>query len=98
VARLEGELKTRLLNRTTRQLSLTDAGAIFYQHCARIVQEAATGFGYTVSLLDSAGGRRFERNMPMGRPERIAAEMGREIRMYRSWGFWRRCWFAVTGK
>jgi len=40
VARLEGELKTRLLNRTTRQLSLTDAGAIFYQHCARIVQEA----------------------------------------------------------
>jgi DNA-binding transcriptional LysR family regulator len=28
------------LNRTTRQLSLTEVGATFYDHCARIVQEA----------------------------------------------------------
>ena len=29
-----------MLNRTTRQLSLTEVGAAFYDHCARIVQEA----------------------------------------------------------
>jgi DNA-binding transcriptional LysR family regulator len=29
-----------LLNRTTRQLSLTEVGAAFYDHCARVVQEA----------------------------------------------------------
>jgi DNA-binding transcriptional LysR family regulator len=40
VAKLEKELGARLLNRTTRQLSLTEVGAAFYEHCARIVQEA----------------------------------------------------------
>lgn len=40
VARLEKSLGARLLNRTTRQLSLTEIGSGFYEHCARIVQEA----------------------------------------------------------
>ena len=40
VAKLEKSLGARLLNRTTRKLSLTEAGAAFYEHCARIVQEA----------------------------------------------------------
>jgi DNA-binding transcriptional LysR family regulator len=40
VAKLEKALGARLLNRTTRQLSLTEVGAAFYEHCARIVQEA----------------------------------------------------------
>ncbi len=40
VARLERALGARLLNRTTRQLSLTEFGAAFYEHCARVVQEA----------------------------------------------------------
>ena len=40
VAKLEKSLGARLLNRTTRQLSLTEIGAAFYDHCARIVQEA----------------------------------------------------------
>jgi DNA-binding transcriptional LysR family regulator len=40
VAKLERSLGARLLNRTTRQLSLTEAGAALYEHCARIVQEA----------------------------------------------------------
>jgi DNA-binding transcriptional LysR family regulator len=40
VAKLEKSLGARLLNRTTRQLSLTEVGAAFYDHCARIVQEA----------------------------------------------------------
>jgi DNA-binding transcriptional LysR family regulator len=40
VTKLEKSLGARLLNRTTRQLSLTEFGAAFYEHCARVVQEA----------------------------------------------------------
>lgn len=40
VSALERSLSVRLLNRSTRKLSLTEAGALFYEHCARIVQEA----------------------------------------------------------
>jgi DNA-binding transcriptional LysR family regulator len=40
IARLEQSLGARLLNRTTRQMSVTEAGAAFYAHCARIVEEA----------------------------------------------------------
>jgi DNA-binding transcriptional LysR family regulator len=40
VARLEDHLGVRLLNRTTRRLSLTDVGQAFYERCARIVEEA----------------------------------------------------------
>jgi DNA-binding transcriptional LysR family regulator len=39
VAELEERLATRLLQRTSRTLSLTDAGRIFYDHGARIVSE-----------------------------------------------------------
>jgi DNA-binding transcriptional LysR family regulator len=40
VSKLEKSLGARLLNRTTRSLSLTEIGAAFYEHCARIVEEA----------------------------------------------------------
>jgi DNA-binding transcriptional LysR family regulator len=36
---LEERLGVRLLNRTTRQVSLTEAGSAYYEHCARIVAE-----------------------------------------------------------
>ena len=39
VARLEKSVGARLLHRTTRSMSLTEAGAAFYEHCARIVEE-----------------------------------------------------------
>jgi DNA-binding transcriptional LysR family regulator len=39
VAKLERALGVRLLNRSTRKLSLTEAGATYYAHCARIVEE-----------------------------------------------------------
>ena len=41
VAWLEAQLKSRLLNRTTRRLHLTEAGRIYYEHCARILDELA---------------------------------------------------------
>jgi DNA-binding transcriptional LysR family regulator len=39
VQRLEERLGVRLLNRTTRQISLTEAGTAYYRHCARILSE-----------------------------------------------------------
>jgi len=40
VTKLEKALGARLLNRTTRHLSLTEIGATVYEHCARIVAES----------------------------------------------------------
>src|SRR5262245_39824491 len=39
VSKLEERLKSRLLQRTTRKLSLTDVGRTYYDYCARIVSE-----------------------------------------------------------
>ena len=39
VARLEDRLQTRLLYRTTRQVSLTDAGRLFLARCRVLIQE-----------------------------------------------------------
>lgn len=39
VAELESHLKTRLLHRTTRQLSLTEAGSSYVATCRRILEE-----------------------------------------------------------
>jgi DNA-binding transcriptional LysR family regulator len=39
VAELEARLRTRLLQRTTRRLGLTDAGRTCFEYCARIVAE-----------------------------------------------------------
>lgn len=39
VARLEDRLGTRLFERTTRRLALTDAGAAFYRTCVRVLAD-----------------------------------------------------------
>jgi len=39
ISRLEDRLGVRLLNRTTRHISLTDEGRAFYERCLHIVQE-----------------------------------------------------------
>ncbi|MCB1914088.1 MAG: LysR family transcriptional regulator, partial [Rhodocyclaceae bacterium] len=39
VAALEKSLGVRLLNRSTRRLSLTEVGAAYYEHCIRILEE-----------------------------------------------------------
>lgn len=39
VAELEARLETRLLQRTTRRVALTDAGRTYFEHCERVVLE-----------------------------------------------------------
>jgi DNA-binding transcriptional LysR family regulator len=39
VAELEGHLDARLLNRTTRRLSLTESGRVFYEHCVQLLAD-----------------------------------------------------------
>jgi DNA-binding transcriptional LysR family regulator len=39
LAALEGDLGTSLIQRTTRAQALTDAGALFYERCQRIIQD-----------------------------------------------------------
>lgn len=41
ITRLEEALGVRLLNRSTRGMSLTEVGAAYYEHCVRIAEEAA---------------------------------------------------------
>ena len=41
ITRLEQALGVRLLNRSTRGMSLTEVGAAYYEHCVRIAEEAA---------------------------------------------------------
>lgn len=52
VGALESALGVRLLNRTTRSMSLTDVGAAYYEHCARIMQEIQAAAD-TVSQLQA---------------------------------------------
>jgi DNA-binding transcriptional LysR family regulator len=50
---LEQELNTRLLNRSTRSLSLTEAGATYYERCRRIIDQV---YAAEVSLGAVDGG------------------------------------------
>lgn len=57
IARLEERLGARLLNRTTRRLSLTDAGAEFYDRARRIIVEAEEAEAAVSRLSDQVRGR-----------------------------------------
>ncbi len=56
VSKLEERLGARLLNRTTRRLSLTEVGAAFYERAARIVAEALEAELAVSRLHDSPRG------------------------------------------
>ncbi|MDE0727600.1 MAG: LysR family transcriptional regulator [Alphaproteobacteria bacterium] len=64
VGRLEDRLGARLLNRTTRNLSLTEVGEVFYERCARIVEEARAAADEVGSLAAAPRGR-LRVNAPM---------------------------------
>src|SRR5580698_447304 len=56
VTELEARLKARLLQRTTRRLSLTDVGRTYYDYCARIVGEIEDAERAVSSLQDAPSG------------------------------------------
>src|SRR5260370_2107580 len=53
IAALEGELGVRLINRTTRRLSLTEAGKTFHRHCLALLDEAQPAKAAMPKLLGS---------------------------------------------
>jgi DNA-binding transcriptional LysR family regulator len=56
VSELEERLNARLLQRTTRKLSLTDVGRTYYDYCARIVAEVEDAELAVSSLQDTPRG------------------------------------------
>lgn len=57
VARLEADLGVRLLQRTTRRLSLTEEGAVFFEGCQRMLAEAAGAEAAVTHLTGGVRGR-----------------------------------------
>lgn len=57
VRRLEARLGARLLNRTTRRVSVTEAGAACHAHCVRMRQEAEAAARIAESLQTEPTGR-----------------------------------------
>src|SRR5260221_8881578 len=56
LSELEERLKSRLIQRTTRKLSLTDVGRTYYEYCARIVSEIEDAERAVGNLQDSPRG------------------------------------------
>ncbi|MDN3517044.1 LysR family transcriptional regulator [Aquisalimonas lutea] len=56
IRRLEDRLGARLFNRTTRRISLTEAGRDFYDRCARIMHEIEEAEEAVSSLQDQVRG------------------------------------------
>ena len=56
ITKLEKDLKSSLLNRSTRQLSLTEAGEVFYQHCQELFAVAELGYGALANLRKQPAG------------------------------------------
>jgi DNA-binding transcriptional LysR family regulator len=57
VAGLERDLGVKLLHRTTRRLSLTEAGGVFYDGCQRAIAEVAAAEAAVASLTGEPRGR-----------------------------------------
>lgn len=57
VARLEARLGTRLFERTTRRLQLTDAGAAFHRICVRVLDELESAEGVLAQDAGEPSGR-----------------------------------------
>lgn len=57
IARLESSLGTRLLERTTRALSVTDAGRIYFEHAERAMDDLSQGTGHVLERQAEPSGR-----------------------------------------
>lgn len=57
VADLEKRLGLRLLNRSTRSMTLTEAGERFYQQCLKVVDDAEQAYESIAELKDEPSGK-----------------------------------------
>ena len=57
ISRLEDRLETRLLHRTTRKLSLTETGAIYYEQCRQVVEDLEAAERAMTTLQQEAKGQ-----------------------------------------
>ncbi|UTY56090.1 LysR family transcriptional regulator [Massilia sp. erpn] len=57
VMRLEARLGVRLLQRSTRRIGLTDAGALFYERCQRIMADLGEAEAEMLHLMDAPRGK-----------------------------------------
>lgn len=64
IARLEERLGARLVNRSTRQISLTEVGETYYGYCARILKDAEAA-DLAVAQLQATPRGRLRVNAPM---------------------------------
>jgi len=68
IQNLEALLQVRLLNRTTRRISLTPDGAAYYEHCARILGEVEeTESSFRDAARGPKGRLRIDVPSPIGR-------------------------------
>ncbi|KLN62262.1 hypothetical protein WH96_01695 [Kiloniella spongiae] len=80
VSRLEDRLGIRLLNRTTRRLSLTEAGRLFSEKCQAVI-DVAEQAEYTVSRLSSTPRGLLKVNAPMSFGIKCMAPMLADFRV-----------------
>lgn len=68
IARLEQSLGARLLHRSTRSVSLSDEGRVFYEHAQRILAEVDNATGAMASRQEAPRGRlRIDMPVALGR-------------------------------
>ena len=56
IEKLEQDLGAKLLSRSTRKLTVTEAGERFYQHCERLIEEASMGYNAVNELSQQPSG------------------------------------------
>jgi LysR family transcriptional regulator for bpeEF and oprC len=70
IQNLEASLKVRLLNRTTRRLSLTADGAAYYERCVRILADIEeTEHSLSSAVTAPRGKLRVDMPDSIGRPD-----------------------------
>ncbi|MDC8829536.1 LysR family transcriptional regulator [Alteromonas gilva] len=78
IARLENRLSTKLLNRTTRVVALTDSGDTFYRHCKPILEELSAAEKVVTDLQAKPTGK-LKMTAPVTYGERIIAPIINDI-------------------
>lgn len=80
VAKLENRLGTKLLNRTTRVVAMTDTGDTFYRHCKPILEELQAAEMVVTDLQAKPTGK-LKMTAPVTYGERIIAPLINDISM-----------------